>query len=79
MVSVADETSPNVRLHFAVPQRSVLCPNNYCMYVKPVGEIIKRHNVRYQCYADDTHLQLKLALKISVFGCFLIKATSEEN
>jgi len=31
-----------VGLHFGVSQVSVLGPKNYCMYTKPVGEIIKR-------------------------------------
>jgi len=24
-----------------------------CMYTKPVGDIIKRHNINYDCNADD--------------------------
>jgi len=34
--SVANKTSPGVRLLFGIPQRSVLGPKNYCMYTKPV-------------------------------------------
>jgi len=26
------------------------------MHTKPVGEIIKRHNIKYRCYADDAHI-----------------------
>ena len=71
MFSVVDKTSPDVSLLFGVPQASVLGPNNYCMYTKPVGEIIKRYNIKYHCYANDTHvingmifhLQLKLVLQ----------------
>jgi len=35
------------------------------MYTKPVGEIIKRHNIKYHCYADETqvHITLKLCEK----------------
>jgi len=30
------------------------------MYTKPVGEIIKRHNIKYHCYADDTQVYMTL-------------------
>ena len=26
------------------------------MYTKPVGEIIKRYNIKYHCHADDTQV-----------------------
>ena len=45
-VSVANNTSPGVGLLFGVPQGSVLGPTNYCMYTKPLYEIIKRHNIK---------------------------------
>ena len=59
-VSVVDKTSPDVSLLFGVPQASVLGPKNYCMYTKPVGEIIKRHHIKYHCYADDTQVYMTL-------------------
>ena len=59
-VSVVDKTSPDVSLLFGVPQASVLGPKNYCMYTKPVGEIIKRYNIKYHCYADDTQFYMTL-------------------
>jgi len=48
-VSVADKTSPDVGLLFGVSQGSVLGPKNYCMYTKPVSDIIKRYNIKYHC------------------------------
>jgi len=30
------------------------------MYTKPVGEIIKRYNIKYQCYTDDTQVYMTL-------------------
>ena len=57
---MADKTSPDVGLLFGVPQGSVLGPKNYCMYTKPVGEIIKRYNIKYHCYADDTQVYMTL-------------------
>jgi len=57
---VANKTSPDVGLLFGVSQRSVLGPKNYCMYTEPVGEIIKRYNIKYHCYADDTQVYMTL-------------------
>ena len=58
-VAVADKTSPDVGLHFAVPQRSVLGLKSYSMRTKPVVEIIKRHNIKSHWYlmVIDTHLK----------------------
>jgi len=39
-ISVADKTSPDIGLYFGVPQGSVLGPQSYQMYTKPVGEIL---------------------------------------
>ena len=55
-VSVADKTSPDVDLYIGVSQGSVLEPNNYCMYTKPVGENFKPYNIKYHCYVDDTQV-----------------------
>ena len=30
------------------------------MYTKPVGEFIKRYNIKYHCYADDTKVYMTL-------------------
>jgi len=30
------------------------------MYTKPVGEIIKRYNIKYHCYAEDTQVYIIL-------------------
>ena len=30
------------------------------MYTQPVGEIIKRHIIKYHCHADDTQLYITL-------------------
>ena len=57
---MADKLSPDVGNLCGVPQGSVLGPKNYCMYNKPVGEIIKRYNIKYHCYADDIQVYMTL-------------------
>jgi len=57
---VANKTSPDVGLLFGVPHGSILGQKNYCMYTKPVDEIIKRYNIKYHCYANGTQVHMTL-------------------
>ena len=47
-------------LDFGVPQGSVLGPIIYCMYTKPVSDIIERHGLSHHSYADDTQLYMTM-------------------
>ena len=57
-VAVGSVHSNSIQLNFGVPQGSVLGPRLYCMFSKPIGEICKRHNMLYHCYADESQVYL---------------------
>ena len=57
-VSINGILSTARTLKCGVPQGSVLGARMYSMYVKPLSDIMNRHNVRYHTYADDIQLYI---------------------
>ena len=54
-VVIEASVSIDQKLDFGVPQGFVLGPRIYCMHTKPVCDIIQRHGLSHNSYADDTH------------------------
>ena len=56
-VTVNDIPSQESYLRFGVPQGSVLGPVLFIMYTSPLTDLIDRHSVSHEMFADDTQLQ----------------------
>ena len=59
-VIIGDTISECKELNFEVPQGSVLGLKIYCMYTKPISDIIGGHGLSYHSYADDTQLYIAI-------------------
>ena len=54
--------SEYAKLVCGVPQGPVLGTWNFCMYMYPIGSILRHHGIDYHIYADDTQLYIKFDL-----------------
>ena len=59
-VAIANLISSTNKLHYGVPQGSVLGPILFILYIQPLSNLIKRHSLSVHLFADD--IQIKTSI-----------------
>ena len=57
-VDIAGACSNTNSLNFDVPQGSVIGPRSFTMYMASVGDILRKHDIKFHMYADDIQVFL---------------------
>ena len=79
-VLVKGQLSDSIKMSFGLPQGSVIGPMGFVFYTSAVGDILRRHQLRYHLYADD--IQVYTVVDPSIPGdvtCAMYKLTQCVN